>query len=359
MHNDYEQISPISADDKKTVLHCIKIIEARSSDLKAKGLSSWRFFFGVTNTLLVVWCFGAYPQHFWAVYMLETLILFPLRYSHTIAAKPLNEVPFFLDFCWIANVSCNMLFILIFIDSKFDGGIIDYLDVLDRSLIRKVLFCTWWGIATGPLLCAVGALGNALVFHDSDNTVSVFIHLFPSLVVYTFRWNVHAVLKAWPGLWHLDYFDDVDPWRDVYVNAILAYFVWWVVYSLWMVTCGFSLPSKGYDTIYHCLMRGSNPVGPLLGWTPEESKRRAKENDFTYASFFLYMVIHALCCCSSIIVAVACWYSQYFHGFTCLAMTLATVYRGSARYSYYMLQNYTAILKKEFGDVLEENKGGA
>merc|ERR1711971_374640 len=113
------------------------------------------------------------------------------------------------------------------------------------------------------------------------------------------------------------------------------------------------------DTIFHSLMRGSNPVTRILGWSDEETKRRVKDNDFTIGSLFVYMALHACSVGASALVAVACWQRWYIHGSLCALMALSSIYRGSARYSYYMLQNYTTVLRKEFVDVLEEGKVGS
>jgi len=202
-------------------------------------------------------------------------------------------------------------------------------------------------------LCAVAALRNSLVFHDVDNTVSVFIHLYPSLLMFTLRWHADKVLSAWPGLFRLDYYDSIEPWSDIYLKSVVAYFIWCVPFTLWMVTCGLRMPSKGFDTVFHALMRGSNPVAVILGWSKEEQDRRAKSNDFTVSSVLIYMLIHAVAVCASMLVSIACWMSMYIHGFACLAMALVVIYNGSSRYSYYVIDNYVAIMRKEFSGILE------
>jgi hypothetical protein len=40
----------------------------------------------------------------------------------------------------------------------------------------------------GPLLCAIVAWRNSLVFHSLDKTTSLFIHVFPCLLTYCTRW---------------------------------------------------------------------------------------------------------------------------------------------------------------------------
>lgn len=339
----------LSSEERDVVLHCIDVVESRSKDLKQKGLNSWRFFFGVTNLVMVTWVFGEHPEHFWILYIVETLVLFPLRWMHMYAAQPLNEVFYWFDFCWIANFVGNVMIMLLLVRAYFAAT---PLQALNGDPVREALFCTFWGIACGPLLCAVGALGNALIFHDADNTASVFIHLFPSLLLYTFRWQSERVVEAWPTLFHLNYFDRVSPWSDIYLRACAAYLVWWLLYSLWLILCGSKLPSKGYDTVYHFLMRSPNPVSKILGWSDEELARRSKANDFGIPSMLIYMLLHAVAVTTAITVSIACFSNQYFHGSACALMLLSSIYKGSSRYSYYMVDQYTIMLRREFKDVL-------
>ena len=108
--------------DHATIMRCLEVIEGRADQLKEKGLSSSSFFFGVTNVLLVTYCFGTLPQHFWIIYILETLILFPIRWRHMAAAQPLSEVYYWLDFCWIANFICNFALVVYTFDAYFNVG---------------------------------------------------------------------------------------------------------------------------------------------------------------------------------------------------------------------------------------------
>lgn len=339
--------------DRSTILRCIDVVAQRAEQLKGKGLSSWTFFFGVTNMLLVTWCFGVYPQHFWIVYVVETLTLFPVRFKHMSEARP-TQVLYWLDFCWVANILCNIGLIFFLVDKYFEVGV---LEALWSGEMRKHLFCIFFSAATGPLLLAVGALGNALVFHDADQTVLVFIHLGPSLLMFTMRWHPELLITTWPDVFHLDYFDEIRPFVDIYAWGVAIYFVWSALYTSWIICCGLRLPDKGYDTVFHATMRDqgtSNPVVHILGWSAEEVKTRVASNDFTPGSVLLYMAFHAIACCLGMLFSVGCFVSIYFHGSLCVLMALTAIYKGSARYSYYMTENYTNMLRKEFSNALKE-----
>eukprot|EP00928_Gymnodinium_smaydae_P017666 TRINITY_DN16759_c0_g3_i2.p1 TRINITY_DN16759_c0_g3~~TRINITY_DN16759_c0_g3_i2.p1 ORF type:complete len:365 (-),score=16.93 TRINITY_DN16759_c0_g3_i2:78-1172(-) len=344
----------ISSVDRETVLRCLKVIAEGSDKLKHRGLSTWRFFFGVANLLLVTVCFVGYPQHFWLLYTLEAFVLFAIRGVRLANAKPLSEVLYWLDYCWIVNFTCNLLFVLFTLDAYCNFGIFKCLDALDQKSLREFLFCAAFGTFCGPLLGAVGALGNALIFHDVDNTSSVFIHLFPSLLMYTLRWNTQDVTNTWPDVFQLNYFEEINPWSGIYASPMLFYAGWWFVYTVWLCTCGLQCPHKGYDTVFHSLMRPFNPLSKMLGWSKDEHARRAKENDFTVKSALVYMVFHSVAVAVGTLLAVGCFMSQYFHAASCATMALLAIYKGASRYSYYMLESYTNVLRKEFGESLKD-----
>jgi len=337
--------------DQATAEQCLAVLERRSKYLKEKGLNVRSFFFGVTNVLVVTWCYGAVPEHFWIVYIVETLILFPLRYRNMVRAKPLSLVYYWFDFCWIANFAINIGLVVCSIDALFSRPLTGFFKLLDSDSFRRSLFCTFFGIATGPFLCSVGALGNALIFHDVENTVSVFIHLVPALLAYTLRFHSAEILAAWPHLFRLDYLGDIRPW-EVCVLSGIAYLAWWVCYTLWLVVQGLHLPAKGYDTVFHSMMREPNPVEQILGWSKAERMRRKKANQYPVISVLIYMLIHGIASAFSLGMSALCCCSRYFFLWTLGVMTLSAVYRGAQRYTYYILELYIGQMRSELSDIL-------
>ena len=69
---------------------------------------------------------------------------------------------------------------------------------------NKTLFTMLFSIANGPLLLSVPLFGNSLVLHSLDKTVSLLIHLTPSIITYVIKWehNTHE-FKFWDidNLW--------------------------------------------------------------------------------------------------------------------------------------------------------------
>lgn len=336
--------------DQATLLKCVEVIAGRSKDLQDKGLSPNAFFSGVTNLVVVVWCFGVWPQYFWILYVAETLALFPMRFRHMYYAKP-SEVLYWLDFCWIANFLCNVGLIVFVLEASLSPK--EAHTAIHDAGFREWCFCMFWGVANGPLVCACGVLGNALIFHDVDNTVSVFIHLVPSMLAYTLKWQKDAVRFAWPKMFHLDYFDTVQPWSHIYLRGMIFYWCWWLIYTSWLVACGLRVPSRGRDTIFHYTVRGNGGMGKLMGWKPEEVKQRAKDNDFTIKCAIVYMFLHMTGVAAAMTISVACFTWHWFHALMILFLAISTIYRGAQRYTYYILHSYTSMLRKEFGAVID------
>lgn len=259
----------ITPEGIQWVQKCLNAIEERSKQFQSKGMTKFNFVFGVSNSLIVAWSFGALPGYFWIVYIVEALILLPIRWNNMIKRLP-KEHLYWLDFCWCANfVGVILLMALLFKD--FDLH------------VQKWAFCAAWGLGNGPLLCAIAVLGNSLLFHDFDNTSSVLIHLFPSLVMYEMGWNREDVFEAFPNIFTYHFFNGIRLWEDIYYNAAVSYMAWWLPYAGWLLTIGMTAPKRGYDTIFHHTMRGAGGtvVSKLLGFSPEEQKEMARGNSFT------------------------------------------------------------------------------
>lgn len=330
--------------ERAAVKRCLAAVELQAKKRQGEGLSATTFFLGVVNSHLVVFVFAKLPQHFWVLYMFEAIMLFPIRFIRMYNTKPLSTTRYLLDFCFIANFLGNATLLALIVDDYLSAKIFD-------DELRRTVFCAYWGIANGPLLLATGLLGNALVFHDPDNTISLFIHLFPALLMYTMRWHRDQVLNAWPGLFDLDYYDGIRPWQDIYVKATICYGCWWVLYTLWLLACGMHLPQSGTDTVFHWAMRGAagNVVAKVTGCSAEERVARAKTNDFSRRDALVYLTLHAIAVCVALTVGVASFYSWRLHAALIAAMALVATYNGASRYSHYLLRSYGDIIRREIG----------
>lgn len=330
-----EETLRITPEGIQWVQKCLNAIEERSKQFQSKGMTKFNFVFGVSNSLIVAWSFGALPGYFWIVYIVEALILLPIRWNNMIKRLP-KEHLYWLDFCWCANfVGVILLMALLFKDIDLH--------------VQKWAFCAAWGLGNGPLLCAIAVLGNSLLFHDFDNTSSVLIHLFPSLVMYEMGWNREYVFEAFPKIFTYHFFNGIRLWEDIYYNAAVSYMAWWLPYAGWLLTIGMTAPKRGYDTIFHHTMRGAGGavVSKLLGFSPEEQKEMARGNSFTRGYAIWYLLLHAASVLFSIPVALLCFADKRVHIGLLGSMVLVTIYNASSRYTFYMVSSYGQALRRE------------
>lgn len=324
-------------DERKLVNKVLKAVEDKAKSMQEKGLTTHNFVFGVANTIVVAWAFGALPQHFWIIYLAEVAFLFPLRWRNMIRARP-REHLFWLDFCWFANFSAVIGVVLLATGQQIPMW----------AHVR--LFSAAWAVGNGPLLMATGALNNALLFHDFDNTASVMIHLMPSLVMFCLGWHHQAVYTAWPNIFMPFDFNRLDPWNDIYANGAVMYAAWWIPYTMWLLSIGINMPNKGYDTIFHFTMRGSggSVVYRLMG--KSKSLKQAQENNgFTRGDALVYMVVHALLSYIAMLMSLVCFLNEWLHVSICGAMILSTIFHAANRYTFYILKSYGNVIRQSLG----------
>ena len=134
-----------------------------------------------------------------------------------------------------------------------------------------------FSMAAGPLGWAVHIFKNSLVFHDPDNTASVFIHLSPFVLFWCMRWGAGLGFKAmendFPGMFQVcdaeeDYAASDEclssfqgmmwcnactaPVSAFLVTPFLLYmFIWWIPYLL-IVLIGLNdwVKKTGRETLY-------------------------------------------------------------------------------------------------------------
>lgn len=132
--------------------------------LRAKDKFS--FLLGVLLILFTEYVLISYPQFLYIVY---TLFLIPLMVWRFASYHQHKHHYFMLDFCYFDNV---LLLLYLFVYPN-----------------NPRMFKLVYALSTGPLLLAVIAWSNSLVFHDIDRVTSLFIHIYPPLVLYAERWH--------------------------------------------------------------------------------------------------------------------------------------------------------------------------
>ena len=357
----------IPCNDVETIKRVLDEIDNIALKRTNEGLNEFNFSVGVCNCLFIVYMFGAHPQHLWLIYLCEGMIMLPRKFYNMWHAKPLNEALYYLDFCWIMN---------------FTGlGISALLLVLNVSdLARETFFNALLGVSCGTLMGANIALPFvACLFHDVNTMTSLFIHLMPPLVMYTFMWNSSDIKTAWPNIFHLNYLDHIQffPQSGIFVIpgsgldsvvgcSILLYLLWWVSYVIFMLHSGIDLPNKvkqacpKWDTVFHSTMRGGTciAIGKVFrGRSKQDSLKQMEDSNFDLLDFFIYMAFHMLSSVAAIyVIGYPCFRSQNFHLFMLIFLSCLTVTRGASRYTYYTTKMHSRALRKQFAAILDESK---
>lgn len=351
-----------------------KVLEEVESAAKKRvkdGFSEINFTLGVFNCFVVTYTFAAFPQHLWVIYVFEAFFFFPLKAKFLYEAKPLNQILYLLDYCWIMNMAGVVALIVLFAGKSY----------ISEDL-KKHVFLAAYGTACGPLFGSTAVLPFiSLVFHHLHSMTSVFIHFYPPLLFYILRWNADEVLAAWPNMFHLDH-DDIEFFSSnafvgtVFGNTIIAYLMWYIPYCIWIFSVGLDLPrqtrqkkaadgkprSAKFDTVFHTNHRKGNciAIGKLFWGRPvEESKKQIANNDFELRDLVAYMILHFIAAVTSILIlAYPSYLSKYAHGTFLVILLIITTWRGAQRYTYYSTEMYSRLIKSKFNDELQENDQG-
>jgi hypothetical protein len=333
------------------------------------------------------------------LYLVETIFWVSWKFHRMWNAKPLCEVLYYLDFCWVMNFS-GVLLLLSFVVLANER--VDAHATIIPTSIRKQLFLAAFGIFTGPVSLAAMALPFvAFLFHDVNTMANLIIHLMPTMAMYNLRWHAPALHAAYPNFFNLQYLEDMreqnnsetdatnsfpnsspfdipNPgvsdlpfWKNgldhpsVVRNAVMVYLAWWLPYTMWMLLYGLKLPVypngkhdgrplPKYDTVFHSLWRGGpcELVGSVLWKRPKQiSLDQSQRNDFEVRDLMLYMTGHAIACIIigiGVVGSISYLGGQRGHAFMLLLATTLCAERGAQRYTYYVTVMYGQKLRKAY-----------
>ncbi|KAI8367976.1 hypothetical protein EDC96DRAFT_552891 [Choanephora cucurbitarum] len=181
------------------------------------------FVVGVGNACVAPALALRYPNLIPAYYSIQLVILLLLR---GVIYRLRRWHYFIFDLCYFVN-AMTILFLWLYPDSK-------------------ALFYATYFLTNGPVAWAIITWRNSLVFHSLDKVTSVFIHIFPPLVMYCVRWmpelqhdtycHNHDVLtsdrnKRYPALDQMG----VPSLHEVLLYSTVAYFIWQSLYYLFIM----------------------------------------------------------------------------------------------------------------------------
>lgn len=363
--------------EEEVIARVLNRIDGISQRRVEEGFSEKNFALGVLNCFALIYVFGRFPQHFWLLCMVELLYLFPKRFYDSWNSKPLKTILYYLDYCWIMNfIFVAFLLMVVF------GWTIQWEDTF-----RYQAFQTMYGVACGPLFGAAVLLPFvAALFHDFRIMTDMFIHVLPLAILYTAKWHTTEIQQAYPSIVDLSYMDHIKffPQGRFFIlpctylgtvagNTLALYVVWFVPYVIFMTLIGIKLPRKNrtdkngvlvvpkYDTVFHSTVRKGvcAAIGTVFWKRPVAiSEREMDDDDYELRDFVLYMMFHALGVYLSVFfLAYPCYRSQVFHATVLVLLTILAVARGAQRYTYYVVNMYGKLIRKEFVAELASVRG--
>jgi len=357
--NTFGQAFNIGTSD--AIQNVIDELDLQAAKRVKEGFNEVAFTLGVLNCFLILFIFDDFPQHFWLLFLVEAFFFVPRKFYQMIHAVP-NQALYYLDFCWIMNF-IGVIVLLILMFGK---------NVLPEQLI-KVIFSAAYGVSCGPLLGANLALPFvALIFHDVSSMTSLFIHIYPPLLLYIMRWKAEEVVDAWPNTFQLDYDVNFFPSADDYYGSsfvqsifgatTILYFMWFIPYTIWQLLFGLNLPKNNgkFDTVFHANMRNGLciQIGNIFWKRPlERSREQMKTNSFEMRDFAVYSTFHVILAFASLLVfAYPCSLSRHVHGSFLIFCLIICTWRGAQRYTYYSTEMYSNLIRKQFTSELNPNK---
>ena len=90
------------AADAKPAKMSLLAADRAAHVIRANSLPASAFDAGVLNLVFASWLFGAYPEHYWVLYLLEFPVL-----TLTIALKwrESKRLLYMVEFCWVINAA--------------------------------------------------------------------------------------------------------------------------------------------------------------------------------------------------------------------------------------------------------------
>jgi len=269
----------------------------------------------ITAALIIL---TGYPEWYWLFHNGFVFFLVALRFVYY---KAKGWHYYLFEFCYFCNywlVLLNALSLL-----RWYGKGTTFLSEYHEELMRSYFL-----LAEGPLLWSVMTFKNSMVFHNFDQMISLWLHLSPALVGWTFRWYDDEIEKTFPGLFQFDVGGPMDYRPNFFRTVVLYLALWLIPYYLFMFRIGsHRIKERGYDTLFHYMTRpGGLLAGPLGKY---EERTRSK----------VYCLIHFVGSLVSANIAFIWWHYYVAHTVFLFFNYLLAAYNGATYY-------YTAFVRQ-------------
>eukprot|EP01006_Ploeotia_vitrea_P023356 TRINITY_DN55799_c0_g1_i1.p1 TRINITY_DN55799_c0_g1~~TRINITY_DN55799_c0_g1_i1.p1 ORF type:complete len:327 (-),score=31.41 TRINITY_DN55799_c0_g1_i1:619-1599(-) len=203
---DWELVSPQHGRSISTTVNRLeKDLNKANKFLQSTTWQKVLFTYGVLNIVLSNLALQYHPKYLTYAYGIKLIFYLSWRIASYWWQR---YIYFMLDFCYFANLIVLLTFF-----------------VFSNNLM---LFKVSFAMTTGPLLFAIIAWRNSLVFHSIDKMTSIFIHITPTITIFHWRWWNGGTLPSGNPI-PADSFEFV---RDGLIVPIIAYCVWQTLYYI-------------------------------------------------------------------------------------------------------------------------------
>ena len=301
----------------------VQAVKANAAKYVEAGLSADSFTFGVLNIAFTAFLLGSKPEFFWIWQLAKCSVLLPLVFARR---RTVGKHLYLIEFCWVVNL-LSLLFGVAF-------ALAPHSALLHAFVNRPGSFIAIFGIANGPLGWSIVALGNALVFHDIDNTATVYIHMSPAIMTWSFRWFAPRVAAAFPAHFNMLTLHQVAAVgaKDLVMSAGAVYACWFVPYVLYMCTAGVknSPETTGLDTVWRWTILNNKAVRKVMGVapTPEACEEAAASGAMALKYSVLQFAVSLLAMAATSLM----WHSFWVHTAFLLLLLVSALRAGAKRY---------------------------
>ncbi|KAJ3148755.1 hypothetical protein HDU89_004605 [Geranomyces variabilis] len=337
------------AAQQKLVHTQLRVLSKQKTAEAVKNRDKAAFVIGVTNMWVTALLLGMAPKVLPAFYLCKVAVLLTTR---LVLYRRKRFHYFMFDMCYYVNALLVLLIL-------FPGS-------------HSNLFCATWGLANGPVLVAIAAWRNSLVFHSLDKITSLLIHFDPPLTLFAMRWVVvsaatattttggsssSSALSQWVPEWayprHLLAFsEEMDVGFSQMVGISVAMYVFWqAVYWVFVWTMRADKIASGYATSTTWML--SNPKSLM-----SRVARRVAPPQYRPAVFMLVQLLYTLL---TVTVTYVFYKSRVAHGAALVVSLGFATWNGAGYYFDVFSRRYVGELEeleRELAGLGKEVGGG-
>ncbi|KAJ3169585.1 hypothetical protein HDU88_000776 [Geranomyces variabilis] len=339
------------AAQQKLVHTQLRVLSKQKTAEAVKNRDKAAFVIGVTNMWVTALLLGMAPKILPAFYLCKVAVLLTTR---LVLYRRKRFHYFMFDMCYYVNALLVLLIL-------FPGS-------------HSNLFCATWGLANGPVLVAIAAWRNSLVFHSLDKITSLLIHFDPPLTLFAMRWVVvsaaattatttatggsSSALSQWVPEWayprHLLAFsEEMDVGFSQMVGISVAMYVFWqAIYWVFVWTMRADKIASGYATSTTWML--SNPKSLM-----SRVARRVAPPQYRPAVFMLVQLLYTLL---TVTVTYVFYKSRVAHGAALVVSLGFATWNGAGYYFDVFSRRYVGELEeleRELAGLGKEVGGGS